>query len=91
MKYFRSMTMAPNINNPPYDRSVHKYLSSLEILEGVTVTGSRYIINFYWHGVKVCFYSGVSECLPVNPVQSLPWLKICCSQHFSQMEKVEAK
>ena len=25
-KYFRSTTMAPNVNNPPYDRSVHKYL-----------------------------------------------------------------
>ena len=23
--------------------------------------------------------------------QGLPWLRICCSQHFSQMEKVGAK
>ena len=23
--------------------------------------------------------------------QGLPWLRICCSQHFSQMEKVIAK
>ena len=23
--------------------------------------------------------------------QGLPWLRICCSQHFSQMKKVGAK
>ena len=25
----------------------------------------------------------------VSKIQGLPWLKICCSQHFSQMEKLE--
>ena len=24
-------------------------------------------------------------------IQGLPWLRICCSQYFSQMEKVGAK
>ena len=24
-------------------------------------------------------------------MQGLHWLRICCSQHFSQMEKVDAK
>ena len=24
-----------------------------------------------------------------NAIQGLPWLRICCSQHFSQMEKLE--
>ena len=31
------------------------------------------------------------RCLQEKPAQGLPWLRICCSQHFSQMEKVVAK
>ena len=27
----------------------------------------------------------------IHACQGLPWLRICCSQHFSQMEKVGAK
>ena len=28
-------------------------------------------------------------CLPMG-LQGLPWLRICCSQHFSQIEKLES-
>ena len=74
--------MAPTVNNPPYDRSVHKYLPCIHFhmilvprnsrtnfkLEGVNVTGSRYnIIHFYCLAVEAGFYSDVVECLPVNP------------------------
>ena len=67
--------MAPTVNNPPYDHSVHKYLpwfhfpiprnsgTSLK-LEGVNVTRARYIfIHFYEGG----FYSDMVECLTVDP------------------------
>ena len=82
VKYFRSMTMVPNVYNPPYDRSVHKYLPWIHFhmipvprnsrtnfkLEGVNVTGSRYnIIHFYCLAVEAGFYSDVVECLPVDP------------------------
>ena len=33
-----------------------------------------------------CLSSGLKK-----NMQGLPWLRICCSQHFSQMEKVGAK
>ena len=36
-------------------------------LEGVYVTGSRYIIHFYCLAVEAGFYSDVVECLPVDP------------------------
>ena len=74
--------MAPTLNNPPYDRSVHKYLHLIHFhmipvprnlgrnfkLEGVNVTGFRSnITNFYCLVVEADFYSDVVECLPVNP------------------------
>ena len=36
-------------------------------LEGVYVTGSRYIIHFYCLAVEAGFYSDVAECLHVDP------------------------
>ena len=36
-------------------------------LEGVYVTGSRYIIHYYCLAVEAGFYSDVVECLPVDP------------------------
>ena len=36
-------------------------------LEGVYVTGSRYIIHFYCLAVEAGFYRDVVECLPVDP------------------------
>ena len=36
-------------------------------LEGVYVTGSRYIIHFYCPAVEAGFYSDAVECLPVDP------------------------
>ena len=36
-------------------------------LEGVNVTGSRYMIHFYCLAVEAGFYSDVVECLPVDP------------------------
>ena len=75
--------MTPTINNPFYDRSVHKYLPWIHFsvipvprnwgmnlkLEGVNVTWSRYIniIPFYYLGVEAGFYSDVVECFPVDP------------------------
>ena len=32
-----------------------------------TVTGSMYIIHFYCLAIVASFYSGVVECLPVDP------------------------
>ena len=37
-------------------------------LEGVNVTGSRYIKHFYSHAVEAGLYSYVVECLPVGPM-----------------------
>ena len=36
-------------------------------LEGVYVTGYRYMIHFYCLAVEAGFYSDVVECLPVDP------------------------
>ena len=36
-------------------------------LEGVNVTGYRYMIHFYCLAVEAGFYSDVVECLPVDP------------------------
>ena len=69
--------MAPTANNPSYDRSVHKYLPWIHFhlilvprnsgtnfkLEGVYVTGYRYMIHFYCLAVEAGFYSDVVECL----------------------------
>ena len=74
--------MAPTVNNPAYDLSVHKCLPWIHFhvipvhrnsrtnfkLEGVNVTESRYIlIHFYCLAVEAGFYSDVIECLPVDP------------------------
>ena len=43
------------------------------------------------HGASFVFVLlGVeaSWCGIVCPFQGLPWLRICCNQHFSQMEKL---
>ena len=42
-------------------------------LEGVYVTGYRYMIHFYWLAVEASFYSDVVECLPVDPAS---WVRI---------------
>ena len=36
-------------------------------LEGVYVTGYRYMIHFYCLAVEAGFYSDMVECLPVDP------------------------
>ena len=40
---------------------------SLNNIEKVSVTGSRYIIHFYCFAVEAGFYSNVVECLCVDP------------------------
>ena len=39
--------------------------------------------------VKVKYVCKLCIGLPRSYTQGLPWLRICCSQHFSQMEKLE--
>ena len=71
--------MVPTINNPSYDINISLGLVFTlflyqEIqrrnfkLEGVNVTGSRYIlIHFYCLVIEVDFDSDVVVCLPVDP------------------------
>ena len=81
--------MAPTLNNPSYDRSVNEYLPWVSFqlipvprnsvtnfkLEGVYVTGSRYINTLQLPSKEAgllpskeaSFYSNVVECLPVDP------------------------
>ena len=59
--------------------------------------------NVMWHLIWVCTicWSNIHGALSwndqhstpffISPIQGLPWLRICCSQHFSQMEKVGVK
>ena len=87
VKDFCSMTMAPTINNPSYDHSVHKYFPWIHFhvipvprnsgtnfkLEGVNLTGYMYIIHFYCLAVEAGFYRDVVESLPVDPAT---WVSI---------------
>ena len=77
---------SPTVNNPSYDRSVHKHLPGFISLDsctkkfrdefqigGVYFTGYRYMIHFYCLAVEAGFYSEVVECLPVDPATWVPF------------------
>ena len=69
--------MAPTANNPSYDRSSLVSFQVIPVprnsgtkfkLEGMYVTGSRYIlIHFFCLAVEAVFCRDVVECLPVDP------------------------
>ena len=89
-KYFRSTKMAPTVNNPPYDRSVHKYLPWIHFhmihvprnsrtnfkLKGVIVTGSRYIYIYIIHFYCLAVEAGFySVMVECLPVYPATWVR----------------
>ena len=77
VKYFHFTTMALTANSPSYNSSALISLHVIPVprnsernfkLEGVYVTGYRYMIHFYCLAVEAGFYSEVVECLSVDPV-----------------------
>ena len=57
-----------------------------EVFNNPEIVMGKLVQNIYTSKLQVRTWVKIQD-----ESQGLPWLRICCSQHFSQMEKVGAK